>query len=128
MGFHIHKEKCVGCGACHFACLFKCIRPEDDAKTAYYIEEDHCLECGQCAKLCPNDAIAPPDHWNHIKKVVINPEKCNGCSACHVLCPAKAPQGERGSAFQIDQNRCFHCGLCAQRCRQKAIEVEYCEA
>ncbi|MBQ3432097.1 MAG: 4Fe-4S binding protein [Clostridia bacterium] len=127
MAFYIDEEKCVGCGACKFACLFNCVTPQDDAKTVYRIDEKHCAECSQCADICPNSAISAPEGWKRIKKVVINPEKCTGCSACHFLCHARAPQGERGSTFEIRQEMCYHCGVCAKRCPQKAIDVEYYE-
>ena len=123
--FSINEEKCVGCGACAFTCMFKCIQPKDDAKSKYFIHSDHCMECAQCMDICPNSAVEPPEGWRRLKRVTINAEKCNGCATCHFVCLARAPQGERGKKYEIVQEKCYHCGVCLQHCKQDAIHAEY---
>lgn len=123
MAFKIDKNKCVGCGACAFTCLFGVISAVDEQATLYAIDEQKCVECGQCAHLCPNDAIGAPEGYRPIRKVTIVPEKCIGCSLCSRVCKAGAPTGKIKEPFTIDQNKCFRCGVCATHCKKEAIEV-----
>ncbi len=127
MAFTIQEEKCVGCGACAWGCLFDVPKLDPD-KPVYRIEKDKCVGCGHCENICPNNAIVPlPDHrW--LKKVTIDPEKCVGCTVCQHVCPDKAPVGERGKPFEINQEECDQCGMCVARCRHDAIIAEYFDA
>ena len=124
MAYRIIEEKCIGCGACAFVCLFDVPALAVDG-VKYTTDGENCLGCGQCENLCPNSAIEPlPDH-KKIKKVSIITENCIGCSLCARACPAKAPHGELKKPFEIDQSKCFRCGNCATKCRKDAIKVEY---
>jgi len=38
---------------------------------------------------------------------------------------ASAPKGVIKELFEINQEKCFRCGLCATKCKFEAIEVEY---
>lgn len=125
MAYRIIQERCIGCGACAWVCLFDVPTPTDgDAKT-YAIEKEKCLGCGQCANVCPNGAIEACDDHRTIRKVTIDPDKCIGCSLCARTCPAGAPHGEVRKPFAIDQEKCFRCGACTVRCRPGAVCVEY---
>ena len=123
MAFRIVEEKCIGCGACKWVCLFDVpALAEDGVK---YTIGDKCIGCGHCENICPNNAIEPlPDH-RKLKKVTIDAEKCVGCTVCMHVCPEQAPWGERGKPFQINQDKCFRCGMCAAKCRHDAIITEY---
>ena len=124
MAYQIEKEKCIGCGACAFVCLFDVPALAADG-VKYEIDKEKCTGCGQCENMCPVSAISPlPDH-KKIKKVSILTENCIGCSMCARVCPAGAPHGELKSPFEIDQDKCFRCGTCAKKCRKEAILVEY---
>lgn len=125
MSFIINQEKCVGCGACKYICLFEAPTTVDEAGSKYEIKAENCLDCGQCETICPNNAISPaPDH-RRIKRVSIIEEKCSGCGICRHFCLAKAPDGEKKKPFSIDQSKCFKCGVCVSKCRKEAIVAEY---
>ena len=125
MAYMIEQEKCVGCGACKWVCLFDVPTVCEDDQSKYQIEKEACIGCGHCETICPNNAIRPlPDH-KKIIKVEIDQETCIGCTVCRHICPEKAPFGERGKPFAIDQSKCFQCGMCARKCMQKAIAVTY---
>ena len=63
MAYMINTEKCVGCGACRWVCLFGVPAPTDTDASKYVIEKEKCVGCGQCENICPNNAIEPlPDH------------------------------------------------------------------
>ena len=125
MAFTINTDKCVGCGACAWVCLFNVPTQLKDDPAKYDIPKEKCVGCGHCENICPNNAISPlPDHkW--VKKVTVIPEKCVGCTVCAHICPDKAPFGERGKPFEIDQSKCTRCGACAMKCRHDAISVEF---
>lgn len=126
MAFTIEEKKCFGCGACAFACLFNVPAPINSAKEKYVIDAEKCNNCGQCDSICPTGAIKPPKDYRKIRAVVINEAKCNGCTKCVDVCLAKAPIGIKDKPpFEIDADRCFHCGLCKAQCEQDAISFEY---
>ena len=56
MAYTIDAEKCLGCGACRYVCLFNIPKP-DALKEKYTISAHACCGCGQCETICPNDAI-----------------------------------------------------------------------
>ncbi len=63
-------------------------------------------------------------------KVVINADKCKGCSLCVDACPKKCLEmskdfnkaGYRPAIFARGEN-CISCGFCYQTCPDVCIEV-----
>ena len=55
---------------------------------------------------------------------VIDPEKCEGCTAAAVLCPVDAICGEVKKAHVIDTDKCIKCGACIEKCRFDAIKKQ----
>jgi formate hydrogenlyase subunit 6/NADH:ubiquinone oxidoreductase subunit I len=46
----------------------------------------------------------------------IKQETCRGCGMCARNCPAEAIDGNPGDSYQIDQEKCIYCGSCKAVC------------
>lgn len=89
-------DKCVGCYACHIACLDAHHDVEDvDAKSYRTVKKvvknqfeknicPGCAHCGICIKACPVQAIYKDPKTGF---VLTDKEKCIGCHACEKVCP-----------------------------------------
>ena len=53
---------------------------------------------------------------------VIDQERCNMCLLCWVFCP-DGVVFRQGAGLGIDYEYCKGCGICANECRPKAIEM-----
>jgi len=51
-------------------------------------------------------------------------DKCTGCTICAVKCPVKAITGERKQVHFIHQESCIKCGDCFARCKFDAISLK----
>ena len=69
-------------------------------------------------KRCPAGACA------RLKRYVIDPDKCKGCSKCARNCPVNAISGEIRKPFTIDTTKCIKCGACITNCAFGAIREE----
>ncbi len=52
----------------------------------------------------------------------IDENKCKGCTLCARVCPAGAITGDVKNPHHIDKNKCIKCGACMEKCRFGAIE------
>lgn len=59
-----------------------------------------------------------------MRKYIISPELCKGCSKCARNCPAGAIYGKIKEPFTIDTDKCIKCGACESACAFHAIHVE----
>ena len=59
-----------------------------------------------------------------LRKYVINPEFCKGCSKCAKNCPVNAISGVVKQPFTIDSSKCIKCGACKDNCAFDAIYIE----
>jgi len=53
----------------------------------------------------------------------IDEEKCTGCTVCAKKCPTQAITGERKQLHFINQEACIKCGDCYTRCKFDAIKL-----
>lgn len=67
------------------------------------------------------DKKCPAGECKAMTQVIIDKEKCKGCSACSRKCPVNAISGEIKQPFEIDQSKCIKCGVCIATCPFKAI-------
>ena len=67
-------------------------------------------------KRCPAGAC------QKLKRIVIDPELCKGCSKCSRICPVSAISGKVKEPFTIDLDKCIRCGSCISACAFKAIK------
>jgi len=59
-----------------------------------------------------------------LRRYVINPEFCKGCSKCARSCPVNAISGKVKTPYSIDPNKCIKCGACKDNCAFDAIYIE----
>jgi len=54
----------------------------------------------------------------------IDEETCTGCSLCAKRCPQEAISGVPKETFTIDESKCTRCGICYAACKFDAIVVD----
>ena len=59
-----------------------------------------------------------------LRRYVINPEFCKGCSKCARNCPVNAISGVVKKPYTIDPDKCIKCGACKDNCAFDAIYIE----
>lgn len=59
-----------------------------------------------------------------MRRYVISPERCKGCSKCARNCPVGAISGQIKEVFTIDPEKCIKCGACESACAFQAIHIE----
>ncbi len=59
-----------------------------------------------------------------LRRYVIDPNKCKGCSKCAKNCPVNAISGKIKQPYTIDPDVCIKCNACRENCAFDAIYVE----
>lgn len=113
-------DKCVGCYACHIACLDAHHDVEDvDAKSYRTVKKvvknqfeknicPGCAHCGICIKACPVQSIYKDPKTGF---VLTDKEKCIGCHACEKVCPKDVVHFDKDGKME-------KCDGCIERIRE----------
>ena len=59
-----------------------------------------------------------------MRRFIISPERCKGCSKCARNCPVGAISGRIKEPYVIDNEKCIKCGACESACAFGAIHIE----
>ncbi len=57
-----------------------------------------------------------------LASIVIEKEKCKGCSKCARICPVQAIEGKIKEPYSVNQTKCIKCGACLESCPFAAIK------
>lgn len=57
-------------------------------------------------------------------KPIHDKKKCISCLKCFILCPDNAIKVKDGKISKFDLDYCKGCGICANQCPVKAIEMK----
>lgn len=113
-------DKCVGCYACHIACLDAHHDVKDvDAKSHRTVKKvvknqfeknicPGCDHCGICIEACPVQAIYKDPKTGF---VLTDKEKCIGCHACEKVCPKDVIHFDKDGKME-------KCDGCIERIRE----------
>ena len=70
------------------------------------------------------DHKCPAGVCTAMKKIIINPDICKGCTKCARTCPVGAIEGTVKNPHKINQAKCIKCEACLNSCPFKAISKE----
>lgn len=59
-----------------------------------------------------------------LRTMVIDVEKCTGCTACSKKCPTQAIIGSKKAPHFIIEDKCIGCGACMETCNFDAIYIK----
>ncbi len=70
------------------------------------------------------DKRCPAKICTALRRYVINPALCKGCSKCAKFCPVNAISGTIKHPYSIDSSKCIKCGACRDNCAFDAIYID----
>ena len=70
------------------------------------------------------DQKCPVGECAYLRKYIVDPDKCIGCTKCAKVCPSKAISGSLKKKHEIIQDKCTKCGACLPSCAFQAIYVD----
>ena len=58
------------------------------------------------------------------ERPILNQEKCINCLTCFIVCPDSSIMVKDGKMTGFDMEHCKGCGICANECPVKCIEMK----
>ena len=137
------SPECVRCNLCAEECPVSAIEESKFTRPAKIL--DNCVKCEICAQTCPVSCIhviestsqveedevryhlqdqKVPHRKLRMKKIFVDPDKCDSCSTCVRFCPTGAITVKEGEIANIDKEACVGCGACASVCPEDSIKLE----
>nr|WP_156770018.1 4Fe-4S binding protein [Methanocaldococcus sp. FS406-22] len=141
---YINETKCIRCNLCYKECPVDAIEKAKVKKSAKIIE-DKCVKCEICAQTCPVGAIyviegraeiedsevhytikekSIPHRKIRLKRYELDENTCIKCGICARFCPTNAIKVVRRKSIEVNLDLCMGCGACAEVCPKKCIKVE----
>ena len=132
------RARCISCGRCAAACVFRCITMTPDAffgaeTPKVFHRSAPCYLCMKCGAACPTKALRRvPMEKAGMGTAVLDTKICVYhqkearvmCWTCYERCP------KRGTAIVLENGyrpliteACVGCGVCDYVCPVKAISV-----
>jgi NAD-dependent dihydropyrimidine dehydrogenase PreA subunit len=62
-------------------------------------------------------------YLSNVVTLELDPEKCNGCRMCTIVCPHNVFMIEDRKAVIVNKDLCMECGACEKNCPEHAISV-----
>ena len=62
-------------------------------------------------------------YLKNVTTLTLDENKCTGCGLCADVCPHRVIDIENGKARIAHKDRCMECGACMQNCAFEAVEV-----
>ena len=62
-------------------------------------------------------------HIDGVATLVLDQEKCIGCTLCTQVCPHQVLEMQDKKAAIVDFDACMECGACVNNCPTQAISV-----
>ncbi len=56
--------------------------------------------------------------------VIVDEEKCVGCSECVDICPVEVYEMQDGKSKPVSEDACLGCESCVEVCEADAIQIE----
>jgi NADH:ubiquinone oxidoreductase subunit F (NADH-binding)/Pyruvate/2-oxoacid:ferredoxin oxidoreductase delta subunit/(2Fe-2S) ferredoxin len=70
-----------------------------------------------------NDKKCPAGVCKKLFFYEIDEDACTGCGVCARKCPQDAVSGEKKKPHLLDQEKCIKCGICYEACKFNAIAI-----